>query len=425
MLTNISKVLILDNKKDDLFRISDALNSIGLATLPILYSISDPPEVPLTGIRLAFFDIKLFDGAGNEAQIINSLIQAIKQYISIENGPYVLIFWTSNQVLIKEIKEFVEAREKKNIPKPILVECIDKNFGTGDPEELKAKLQTILLDNTIQFLLDYESKVTQAAGKTLNSLFKIVSNGEDKWGENKIFNKNLNPVLSTIAKEAVGFHKAREDQRFALKKSLEPILFDEIQKIDLSEQSGNLLSDLNTKKKIDIIFPEEFNQSLINNVFHLEELAKRAEKTARGSVVKLNLEERHFNDNFGYSKNGILQKFFLPIEENIESEFVLIDISASCDYIQNKERLFKYILGVKSFVVEKNKYKSNSDSLFFFPTFYKDREYRLVFNFHFILSLPRNSGLLGEPLIRIKSELLNHFSLNYSQYISRSGIIQF
>jgi len=200
---------------------------------------------------------------------------------------------------------------------------------------------------------------------------------------------------------------------------------DHLQKIDLSEQSGNLLSDLNTKKKIDIIFPEEFNQSLINNVFHLEELAKRAEKTARGSVVKLNLEERHFNDNFGYSKNGILQKFFLPIEENIESEFVLIEISASCDYIQNKERLFKYILGVKSFVVEKNKYKSNSDSLFFFPTFYKDREYRLVFNFHFILSLPRNSGLLGEPLIRIKSELLNHFSLNYSQYISRSGIIQF
>ena len=425
MLANISKVLVLDNNKDDLFRISDALNSIGLATLPILYSIADPPDVPLTGIRLAFFDIKLFDGAGNDSQIINSLIQAIKQHISIENGPYVLIFWTSNQGLIKEIKEFVEAREKSNIPKPILVECIDKNFGTGGTKELKEILQKILSDDTVQFLLDYETKVSQAAGKTLNSLFKIVSNGADKWGENMIFNQNLNPVLSTIAKEAVGYQKAREDQKFALKKSLEPILFDEIQKIDLSEQSGSLLSDLNTKRKNEIDFPEEFNHSLINNVFHIEDLEVRADKTTRGNIIKLNLEDRLFNVNFGFSKNGLLKKFFLNTDVNTESEFVLIEVSASCDYIQNKERLFKYILGVKSFVTEKDKYKIHSDSLFFLPTFYKEREYRLVFNFHFPLSLPRSSELLGEPIIRIKSDLLNHLSLNYSQYISRSGIIHF
>jgi hypothetical protein len=425
MLADISKVLVLDNNKDDLFRISDALNSIGLATLPILYSIADPPEVPLTGIRLAFFDIKLFDGAGNEAQIINSLIQAIKQYISVENGPYVLIFWTSNQVLIKGIKEFVEAREKNNIPKPILVECIDKNFGTGDTAELKEILQKILSDDTVQFLLDYESKVSQAAGKTLNSLFKIVSNGADKWGENMIFNQNINPVLSTIAKEAVGYQKAREDQRFALKKSLEPILFDEIQKIDLSEQSGNLLSDLNAKKKNDIVFPEEFNHSLLNNVFHIEGLEERSDKTARGNIIKLILDERRFNEKFGFSKNGLLKKFFLNIDENTEAEFVLIEVSASCDFIQNKERLFKYILGIKSHIVEKKEYRYNSDSLFFMPTFFDESVYRLVFNFHFPLSLPRNSELLGEPLIRIKSDLLNHLSVNYSQYISRSGIIHF
>jgi len=437
MFGNISKVLVIDNDKPDLDRISKVLYSINLPALSIHYSAANPPENPFSGIRLAFFDINLIDGRVNKIQIITSLVNAIKQYINIDNGPYVLIFWTSNKGLVDEIKVHINERELKTVPKPFIIECIDKTFGTGDPKELEEILLQILSNNIIHLLFDYESKVSQAAGKTLKTIFDVVSNGQDSWGESKGFEENFDLVFSNIACETYGFIHAKKNPTEAVRDGLNPILVNELNNITLSENwSAKLENLLNTEEKYQF---KKIGQQYIcqlNSIYHINYNNVKNSKTDRGVVVEFNPTDELMESIFGKNIDQI-RNCFLPFDsKQIEKKdrnriregsiFVLLEISSACDFAQDNHRNHSFILGLMAPAFDLH-CTNHSNSIIRFPYFsYKTQDYILFFNSRFIMTIAYSkSDLLGNILFRIKNELLNKIITQHSNYISRLGLIQF
>jgi len=200
MLNAFTKALILDNNEDHLNKLDNALKNLRIASIAELYNPTTLPALPYEGIKLAFFDIQLEGGPPPDTQLLNTITNALKSYISINNGPFILIFYTNHKDKIEQIKEYINKRESENIAFPILIDCIDKSIALGDnSEDLKKVLEGLLKNDIIHILLDFESQVIRAAEYSLNTIFKVISEG-DKWGENKNFISNFDKVFLVFFK---------------------------------------------------------------------------------------------------------------------------------------------------------------------------------------------------------------------------------
>ena len=141
---------------------------------------------PLKNVRVAFFDINLgektVDDSGKTLEetlklntpVFNDLAIAINQYIAKDNGPYALFFWTKNQKIKDGFIQFMQNPERgfSDTASPIFIGCIDKTeFTTEEDEvsqvELSERLLTVLNDDEIKFLFDFENKANEAGEKTL------------------------------------------------------------------------------------------------------------------------------------------------------------------------------------------------------------------------------------------------------------------
>lgn len=433
MLNSLTKVIIVDNDADDLKKIEQSLRMLDIPAKALKFDASAPRNKPYRGIRLAFFDIRLEEGTSSEISIITTLANAIKKYISIDNGPYILIFWTSNKQLIPAIKLYIQERESETIPKPISIECLDKTIGTSsNSSKLRAAIKEILKNDVFRILLDYEDSVALAAGTTLKTIFNVVSNDSEKWGEKSIFESNFDRVFSKIAIEAVGHESAKKNKAYAIRKGLDPILFSELEKINLSNIWESKIPSIELPKN-QVKFPVDFKISKLNNLYHIEKNGLN-HKTTRGIVLKLKLPQKNFLNVIGISKKDFLLKFHSKDWEtsinngSLENtdELILFEISAGCDYVQNNTRLYRYIIGIKTKQFQPKYIIQKADYLFEFPILSSgDDEYKLILNFRFSLGLHPDSSLLGKPLLLIKSDLLNQVAIQYSRHISRLGIIEF
>src|SRR5208337_3022741 len=90
------RVVVIDDKPDEAEPI---IRALGLRGIPVAYfKISpedDPPQNPCPpGVRLAILDVELGLNLTGEKQRVGYLLQVLKQVISKENGPYMVVLWT-------------------------------------------------------------------------------------------------------------------------------------------------------------------------------------------------------------------------------------------------------------------------------------------------------------------------------------------
>lgn len=78
------------------------------------------------------------------------------------NGPYALIFWSLHISKLPIIKKYIEEREKDDIPSPLVIDTINKAL-INNVDELKAEIQRVLANSTLNAMLDYEKKAHDAA----------------------------------------------------------------------------------------------------------------------------------------------------------------------------------------------------------------------------------------------------------------------
>ena len=142
----------------------------------------------------------------------------------------------------------------------------------------------------------------------------------------------------------------------------------------------------------------------------------------------------YFENAFAVTVEDFIKKKMVSVKNETfvnEATIVAIEISAACDYSNDKPRLHRYILGIiakkKDFEDHVSKGKTNQigDHLLITPFnfVFQDEVYSMVLNLNYTFSEEASElfGKLGERLFGFKSEFMNSISEKYAQHISRIG----
>lgn len=426
-----NKIILVDDTKEDLEVLSSALYKSGIPCIPFLYDGFDFPESPLSGVRIAFFDIYL--QPGQSSPDYNKLADALQKYISKESTPFVLIFWSKHTEEKEKFFQYIRERKSEypNIPEPYFVDCIDKSEITEG--SLQSKIDRIVSTPTLKVLFDFQDVVQKASSKTIKELIAIIPHG-NSYGDNTLFEVNFDKVFSKIAETTLGFENAKKKPEKAVYSALIPILNYYVQnKAELNDWKEILTSLKSAQHKRELIYPDSFDISVINTVFHIDN-KQDISNTDRGGTFKLNLTKDnflvHFNIEFGCWFNS-----FIPLkvsskerrEIRDKSELIAVEISAACDYSQNKNRLYKYIIGVKTPIIDYEHIDKGRlpDSSYNLGNFILDENFQIWLNLNFVIGVKNTDVIIGKPLFIFKDELVNKIGNRYANHISRLGTIDF
>lgn len=429
------KIIAVDNDSSELARIVNTFNKLRISCFPIEYNIGDEIEKKYSDIRIAFFDINLGLGNPSDSDLCNIVSSALKEVIDKNNGPYALIFWSKHVSKVNLIKEYINEREKENIPSPLIVETIDKALVIDD-EKFLAEIKRILSNSTLEAMFDYQEKVKKAASKTINSIFSLIPNDTDKWGEHETFEKHFDLVFSKMASNTLGRELATKKPNLAIQRTLFPILLYNIQKESLSNIWKDKMKSLEQAGSLK--FPENFNISILNSIYHIHH-DNSLTKDERGVILEMKMKAKCFNSIFGKRKSAFFRDFFDFKKENrrqtekeleviIETflgkiEPVFIEISAACDYAQQNNRACKYLFGIK-YPISPSAILRRNDYTFPTPIFETHSvRFQIVFNFRFVFGFNITNGILGQIKFKLSDDLVNQIGNRYANYTSRIGIV--
>lgn len=435
MLNTRNKIILIDNREDHLNTLSEVFFNEKIGCLPILYESTY--DKPLDGVRLAFFDINLLD-LTTDTQIIATIVNAIPKYISLENGPYALIFWTDRKTLIPQIKRYINERNI-DVPRPIIIDCIDKDEFYDDATQLLNKLKDIFTNPTLNVLIDFENVVTNAATKTVNQFFEIIPS-KDKWGTSKDYVHNFERIFSSLAVSSSGFHNAKLNPDKAVYSTLNQALMYHIENSTDSDNWKDILTSLkNAELPKNISKVARFNYFQLNNLIHIENEISNLNNYDRGVVIELDkrylknydLTFRKFYDAMiKFKKRDKVKESAKILRLIHSSKLVCIEISASCDHSQRSNRINKYIFGIITRKMKSKDYEHNNNSI---PANsvcvlnYLDvkEEKQIWVNYNYVVGLKTSDENLGEILFRLKGEMINQIGNRYANHVSRIGITSF
>lgn len=456
MIEKQNKIIIVDNSEDELQRLGKAFLEIGVGCRTFLYE-TDYDEEPLKNVRIAFFDINLTLGKeflsgeekeeiiANHSAVLNDLAYAIEQFISIENGPYALIFWTKNKELIDAFIQYVNEREIP-IPNPIIITQIDKTQITDDNVGNLPQIVLDLLNSNekIKFLFDLEENCRKSGENTLNRIYDIIPKN-DEWGKSEKFFEDLDKVLSKIAASTLGFENAKENPKKAVYEGLLPILNYEFLNSESNVNWNDIVNQLHVAQKYNEIVSPDINiQYKVNTLYHIEDFDNHT-KDVRGSLIEIDKDSEVILNTFSIDnvKDWISKLLAIKDANAIQnarktiildnSKLIAIELSAACDFSNKKSRINKYILGVLTSNLNDNietdlNLKSRPEACYHLGGCcfqYFGNNHHIFLNLNYVFGAKPDDNRLGDTLFILKKEIMDMLGNKYAGHISRIGITSF
>jgi len=446
-----NKIIIVDDREDELNTLSKSFLGNGIGCRPFLYDTVY--DEPLKNVRIAFFDINLTEKRINtegktpeeiirlNSPIFSDLAVAINQYVHKENGPYALFFWTKNKLVVDGFINYMQDGDRgySDTASPIFVGYIDKDEISAKGEEfLSTKLLEVLNNDKIRFYFEFESNASIAGEKTINNIHKIVPK-EDKWGESEVLFENLSKVLSKIAASTLGFEHSKEQPSKAVYEGLLPLLNNEIINCESAIDWEQLLKPLYEAEKYSkLVSPSIELQRKINGIFHIEN--PNENKSERGAVIEIDISTdslKSFNiDNLevwiqsllsikdGEARNELRERLLK------NSKLIAIEISAACDHSNKKKRINKYILGLITEPIKENdiNIKGRIESSYHLggcDFSFGTNEFQIWLNLNFVFGAIPEDNRLNNSLFILKKEIMDMLGNKYASHISRIGITSF
>lgn len=431
-----NKIIIVDDIQDHLNTLSKPFHDNGIGCKCFLYDVNY--NSPLKNVRIAFFDIRINPaGGGSSGQILNDIANAIKQYVHIDNGPFALIFWTSNKNEIDAIKAYIHERHL-DCPKPFLVDFIDKDEFLGTPDNLTKKLEAVLSDETLQILFEFENVSSQSASLTINQLYEIIPRN-DAWGETANFKANFEKVFSKIAIQNSGYNYAKHNPDKGVVLSLLPVLNHHIESLHNTGKWKNYLTTLtNSKLYKEVTYPDNFSEGKLNTIFHIEK--SNGDKEVRGTVIEINKNDGDLLKTLNISNIDNWFNNIIPFNEDKDatkkrtranSKMIAVEISAACDFSNNKKRINKYALGFITPIINfqediNDEIRSESSYHVGGANFNFDGEdFQIWLNLNYVLGTTPDDTRLGTAKFVLKKEIMDMIGNKYASHISRIGITSF
>lgn len=446
-----NRIIIVDNNKAELETLGKSFFENGIGCRTFLYD--EAYNAPLENVRIAFFDINLtaknvdhkYDNSADlikhNSAIFNDLANALNLYISKDNGPFVLVFWTANKDVVNAFVEYMQDPNRgfQNTASPIFISYIDKDeFMQQESSLLSQKVISLFNDDKIKFLFDFEHKASLAGEKTINRIYNIIPK-DSKWSETTILFDNLSKILSKIAASTLGFAHSKENPSKAVYEGLIPILNNELTSIESDVNWNILLAPLFAAASYDkIVSPDDLIQRKVNSVFHIEN--SNGNKDVRGAVIKidkgnsallLSLNIPNINAWFNEIIPFNNDKDAIKTQVRNNSTLIALEISAACDFSNKKDRINKYILGfvtpcinVKDDIAKHRRIESSyhvGGTNFHFA----NNDFQLWLNLNFVFGTKADDNRLGETMFVLKKEIMDMVGNKYASHISRIGITSF
>ena len=433
MFTESNRIVLIDDDLADLDQLSQIFISEGIGCKTFLYDTFY--NNPLIGVRFLFLDINL-NAAQTDQQRGATVRDALIHYIHENNGPFVLIFWTTNIEWVDNIKEHINRNVDEEILKrnPVYITNIDKSEFINKDSELKEKVKNIFATPLVSALFDFEERMSSAINQTMSQIIEIIPKG-NSWGDNETFNQNAQKVFSSIAVQTLGYKNAKNNPDVAIKEAMVPI-FNHMIMNDSVLLWKNVLKNLeNSNQQNEITFPDEFNVAKLNHLFHIN--TNGISKDTRGAICPILLDT---GDNGGFFKKfgcKYLDWFGFSFpdvskEERNISQLICVEFSAACDYSQRKRRTNKYLLGeiLPISTLEKllNSDKKGDYLLLIPYKFEINQEEKIIafnLNFSFTVDFSQKDQTLGEPLFCLKKEIMDLIGNKYAYHVSRIGVTSF
>ena len=410
ILPNNGKVVIFD---DQISEVASLMAGLSHEKIPFVYfsdiNGDDIPDQPIDNVRIIFLDLLLIDD--NEPpvkKVISSLISRLRRTLSVNNGPYILIYWSTQRRKYGKALEMELSKRKLAPYKPFEILSLTK---PSTLEKIKIELYNRFDKfKSLKAFFLFESIVNSAGGNIVNQ-FSNVFSVDGSW------DKNLKDVLYKMGEARVG------------------------------EENFKGLSDVNKIKNslltISSTMCEKINELIYDSSFsdiHFDPLAKY--DTSLEAKAKFNTRLHLFKPIDSPIRSGniyfvnrnktltseILSKLKDP-KKNIDDskvKLLFIDLTPVCDYSQDKS----YVRGVFGLLVkdvDKKLLKQPKPAFCkYSPLFFIEGEvFKLVLDFRYSDSIL--SGKFDErnwkPTFRISYELLAEFQAEYSKYINRPGFV--
>lgn len=468
------RAVAIDDEPSHLLAITTGLSASGIPCVGYWYDRGShqlrpaPPSGGSPYIRLVLMDLNLEELAGipDPANLSGTVMDVLRQVVSKDAGPYLLVFWTQVGTKVEAVKSLLYQR-LEGIPCPIAVLELAKGpFLIKAPEkqdfnmalqefysELNSNIDKLKqsVKNTVESCPElsavsfWEFRASEASARAVN---RIAHYAREDVKDPLRLAESVQRVLAAIAIAASGAKAAKESPGRALDGGMVEILVDQFgASVEDSEYQKILQSAIGTALQGTPAFQNNLQMfAALNTFFHVDTEVSSATAGDRGVVISA----KPFNKgDLGFKPISHLSEFLHPADtfpdaerakmadlENTlrkSAEFVLVELGADCDHAQDRARTRRYLLGLEvpaeflglARFPTNNKLRSESLQLLG-PWLIDDQiKYLLVSGERFWAWHDRKPHASGKVKYRLRASTINKLLHHYSQWSSRPGIIEF
>lgn len=435
------RIAVIDDEKEAIDAIQRSLESMDTSCLPVLVNAGKPSiKSPVKGIRLLFLDIHLVSGHQDGAALYDTTAAILGQVIAQDNGPYVLVIWTSDKNKRDELVSHI-SDHYPNIPQPLASLLMAKEEFLGEngfemprvADEIKRLLNE---QPQATALLHWENAVDLACGELIGKLCSFVNRKKMFLGEST---KDLERLLTSVAQSAAGLSNVQGGEMKAINDGLMPLLFDRI--YHLPDKDGKLKeiwarAISNPAERIAL---SQHEKADLNTMYHSARDAHTPIKAGtRGAIYELS-EVTELSRLFqGHTPEEILASYLQPVSE-VKSKLVelaskyewrLVGLRAACDQAQPKPGMHRLILAAEILQpIGVNGIGHHKASEAIFPTTeFKDGEkiFKLILNFNYIVTLSEQqfSDLKLTAKWRLRENMCSVIESAFAAHASRPGLMK-
>lgn len=315
------KVVVVDDNINEALPLISVLSKQGV---PVHYfdgEYDNLPENPIHGARIIFLDIELNTGGQDNKSKAAKVINVITKLVGPSPNPYVIIAWTKHPEVVELIEKGLSEA------KPILILTIEKyqckdDEGNFELEKIKEVIEA-KLDNfgCFHLFISWENSATHSASNTVNNAFSFFPL-DDEW-DNKMQN-----VIYNLAKAYSGKQLA-EDFVLSSLMTFNSVFLDTLERnIQKNIQDFTKVGTLKfeDKSRLDASIMAKINSTIL--LSPVDDI----------SVVPGNI---YFSSNIIIDSKDIFGAKYEGTHQN-----VLIEVSPTCDYAQQKWRLSRVLPGL-------------------------------------------------------------------------------
>lgn len=453
-----SRIIVVDDNQKDVKKLLAFFDKEGV---PYNYyegtSSKKLPRKPLKDVRIIFLDFDL--GTAGQFSIKNKisvLVGAFKKLLSKDNGPYVLIAWTTNnntnQDLITPFKDVL--MNDLSLPRPVMIFDMDKTNVMNDIRAIEKNVKKAFDgSNVFELLLTWGNHADTAISHVLSNLLNIsakrlpttITNFSDYALE---LNKAMQFHMYKFAVSALGSDNVKPNKEMLVAGQLPFInFFQDFIENTIKEYKHNFSNLeksthlLNTTPPITLY--TVFERAELNSTFLL---SSKPEKFPQPGNIYI--ADDVFNILSNRRRNNLINKT-IPKKSDLISDFlqrpkgqyrslfmrrakkILIEITPECDFAQNHWKSARLMLGVlipydlQTTADPESFLKTSGKVTSYLPIIYKKKTFLMTFHNIYQYNLGIEDLKRVSPVMRARKEFLVDIQHWFGTHISRPGKTEF